>query len=119
MASSKNGICTASVRSAFSTKLAPSNTSSSCPQIWAENTKGSPVSTTRCTANWMRWDCLPTSNGLPLIDSSISAPLSASVSGTAGNHQSSHTIRPMRKPRNGTGPGAGPASNTRLSSNTP
>ena len=49
-ASAKNGICTARLRSAFSTKLAPSNTSSSWPQTWAQNTKGSPVSTTRLHA---------------------------------------------------------------------
>ena len=51
--------------------------------------------------------------------SRISAPLSASVSETAGNHQSSQIISPSRNPRKATGPGAGPASNTRFSSNTP
>ena len=51
--------------------------------------------------------------------SSISAPLSASVSDTAGSQKSSHTIRPTRVPRMLTGPGEGPASNTRFSSNTP
>jgi hypothetical protein len=53
------------------------------------------------------------------MDSSISAPVSHSVSATVGSHQSSQTIRPMRKPRKAMGPGTGPASNTRFSSNTP
>ncbi len=49
----------------------------------------------------------------------ISAPLSARVSLTGWNHQSSQIIRPRRNPRKATGPGAGPGSKTRLSSETP
>ncbi len=67
----------------------------------------------------MRSSRLSLSKGEPLMTTSSSAPLSASVSVASGDHMSSQTMTPSRTPRNGIGPGAGPALNTRFSSKTP
>jgi hypothetical protein len=80
---------------------------------------GSPVSVTRATATFMRRSGLGQSKGEPLGETRNSDPVSCRHSHTSSFQMSSQIGTPMRTPRNDTGPGSGPWSNTRFSSNTP
>ena len=80
---------------------------------------GSPVSVTRATTRFRRTSSLLRSKGEPFGESRISAPVSASVSQVSSVQMSSQIGTPRRTPLKEMGPGAGPALNTRFSSNTP
>ena len=74
---------------------------------------------TRATATFMRRSGLGQSKGEPLGEISSSEPVSCRHSHTSSCQMSSQIGTPMRTPRKLTGPGIGPTSNTRFSSNTP
>ena len=80
---------------------------------------GSPVSVTRATATFILRSGLGQSKGEPLGEIRNSEPVSCRHSHTSSFQMSSQIGTPMRTPRKPIGPGMGPTSNTRFSSNTP